>query len=358
MASPYKILILGASYGSLLATKFLLAGQTVSIVGSAREAKLIARQGTVLRVALKRQAEPVEIDSRKLPGSLNAITPDAADPNRYDLICLAIQEPHYGSPLMRDLISKVAASKRPVLSIMNIPPPPYLARIPALDIESLESCYSDPRIWNGFAPNAFTQAAADPQAFRPQESANMLEVTHAANFKVAHFDDPAHTAILFDIAAAVEEARYILADGSLSEVPVKLRMYDSVFAPLGKWSMLLTGNYRCIQAEGTRSIRDAVYADLEVSQNIYNWTNDVLLAIGAQEKDIVPFDDYARAALDLTAPSSIARALAANQTEIERVDLLVQAIAASKGMRNPHVDAITERVDAWLRRCRDRGGGI
>ena len=28
------------------------------------------------------------------------------------------------------------------------------------------------------------------------------------------------------------------------DVPVKLKVFDSLFVPLAKWSMLLTGNYR------------------------------------------------------------------------------------------------------------------
>jgi hypothetical protein len=355
MASARKILILGASYGSLLATKFLLAGQAVSIVCSALEADLITTEGTLLRVAFKRRAQSIEIDSKMLPGRLDAITPNVADPSRYDLVCLAMQEAHYRSPDVRGLMSRIAASGKPVLSIMNMPPLPYLARISALDLNSLEFCYADPRMWDGFTPGVFTQASADPQAFRPpQGPANVLQVTLATNFKVARFEDSVHTAMLLDLEAAIEAARFDFADGSSSQVPVKLKVYDSIFVPLRKWSMLLTGNYRCIQAEGISSIREAVHSDLATSRNIYDWVNSVLLAIGAHDSDILPFDDYAEAALDLTAPSSIARALVANGTEIERVDLLVQSIAASKGMRNLSVDSITELVDFWHRRSRDR----
>ena len=132
-----------------------------------------------------------------------------------------------------------------------------------------------------------------------------------------------------------------------------MKVHDSVFVPLAKWSMLLTGNYRCIEAEGIRSIREAVHSDLAASRDIYDWVGSVLRAIGAPDADVVPFDDYADAALSLTEPSSIARALATGATEIERVDLLVQTIAALKGMRNQTVDATAELVDFWLVRHRD-----
>ena len=41
------------------------------------------------------------------------------------------------------------------------------------------------------------------------------------------------------------------------DVPVKLRVFDSLFVPLAKWSMLLTGNYRCITRDAARPIREA-----------------------------------------------------------------------------------------------------
>jgi hypothetical protein len=47
-------------------------------------------------------------------------------------------------------------------------------------------------------------------------------------------------------------------------------------------------------------------------------------------------------------PSSAARALFAGAPNIERVDRLVQAIAAQMGMRNPVVDESVGLVDARL----------
>ena len=155
MAYPRKILILGASYGSLLATKLLLAGQTVSLVCFSHEADLINSEGILVRIPLKRRAGVTEIASRRLPGKLDATTPDAADPSRYDLVCLAMQEPQYRSAEVRELMSRIAALGKPVMSIMNMPPLPFLARIPALDLNALESCYADARVWDGFTPAAF-----------------------------------------------------------------------------------------------------------------------------------------------------------------------------------------------------------
>jgi hypothetical protein len=47
--------------------------------------------------------------------------------------------------------------------------------------------------------------------------------------------------------------------GSEVELPTRLRVHDSAFVPLAKWAMLLTGNYRCMTADGPQAIRDAAF---------------------------------------------------------------------------------------------------
>jgi hypothetical protein len=70
--------------------------------------------------------------------------------------------------------------------------------------------------------------------------------------------------------------------------------------------------------------------------------------LGAKPDDLVPFEKYASAALDLVRPSSAARALFAGAPNIERTDRLVQTIAAQYGMRNAVVDQTVATVDARL----------
>ena len=136
--------------------------------------------------------------------------------------------------------------------------------------------------------------------------------------------------------------------GDKVELPVKLKVHDSVFVPLAKWSMLLTGNYRCVQKDRMRSIKEAVHTDIETSRSVYAFVAKLCLALGAAERDLVPFEKYANAGLSLESPSSAARALAAGATNIERVDRLVQTIAAQKGMRSDEIDRTVVLVDQWL----------
>ena len=72
MATTYKVLIMGASYGSLLGTKIALAGHTVNLVCLPAESELINNEGAVVRLPVKGREGLVEINSRKLPGRLSA----------------------------------------------------------------------------------------------------------------------------------------------------------------------------------------------------------------------------------------------------------------------------------------------
>jgi predicted esterase len=76
------------------------------------------------------------------------------------------------------------------------------------------------------------------------------------------------------------------------------------------------------------------------------------VSLGADEKDLVPFDKYAAAAQGLASPSSAARALYGGAPYIERVDRLVQTIAAQKGMRSAALDEVVALVDARLEQNR------
>jgi hypothetical protein len=59
-----SILILGASYGSLLETKLLMAGHNVTLVCRNKTAELINRDGTEVRIKLRDEAVHRAIFSR------------------------------------------------------------------------------------------------------------------------------------------------------------------------------------------------------------------------------------------------------------------------------------------------------
>ena len=340
----YKILFMGASYGSLLASKLIPGGHKMHFICLPAEAELINKEGIRVRMPVKGRDGLVEIDSQKLQGKLSAGGPAGVNPADYDLVALAMMEPQYRSPGVRELLDAAAKAKVPCMSIMNIPPLPYLARIPGLQMAPLRDCFADATVWDGFDPKCMTLCSPDPQACRPpEEKVNVLQVRLPTNFKSARFDSEAHTAILRRLETDIQAARF---EGM--ELPVKLKVHDSVFVPLAKWAMLLAGNYRCIQKDGIRPIKEAVHSDPEASRAVYNFVVKLCVALGANEKDLVPFEKYAAAAQSLLTPSSAARAVAAGAPNIERTDRLVKAIAAQKNMRLPEIDEIVAIVDARL----------
>jgi hypothetical protein len=347
-----NVLILGASYGSLFAIKLLMAGYRVSLVCTKATAELINREGTVVRFPIKGRESLLDVASKRLPGTLTAKTPDEVDPSPFDLIVLGMQECQYGSPGVRELMPRIARAGVPCLAIMNMPPLPYLRRIPGLSTETLEPCYADPRVWDGFDLALTTSASPDPQACRPPDQPkNVLQVGLPTNFKAARFAAAGPTALLRRLEADIEAARFDAGAGPI-EVPVKLKVHDSLFVPLVKWPMLIAGNYRCIRRDDMISIKEAVHANLAQSQEIYDWVWKLCTRLGAQDADMVPFEKYARAAESLTAPSSPARALFGGAERIERVDCLIRRIAAQLGMQSDLLNEMVALVDerlAWNR---------
>ena len=354
MARKYRVLIMGASYGSLLATKLGLAGHSSHLICLPAEAGLINTEGAIVRMPVKGRDGLVEVNSRTLPGRLTAGGPAGVNPSDYDLAVLAMQEPQYRSPGVRELLDLVAKSRVPCMSIMNMPPLPFLKRIPEIDANAIRGCYTDASVWDGFDPATITLCSPDPQAFRPPEDkVNVLQVRLPTNFKSARFVSDADTAILRQLQADIEASSYEIA-GQKIELPVKLKVHDSVFVPLAKWSMLLAGNYRCVQADGMRSIKDAVHSDPAATRAVYDWVFDLSVSLGAEPRDLVPFEKYAQAALSLLTPSSAARALANGAPNIERVDRLVQTIAAGKGKRLEAIDNTVALVDGWVAKNREK----
>jgi len=348
MPATYNILLMGASYGSLLASKLLFGGHSIHLVCLPAEADLINAEGFKVRLPVRGRKDPVLLESRKLPGKVTAGPASGVDPKAYDLVGLCMQEPQYRSPGVRELLDAVARSRVPCMSIMNMPPLPYLKRIPGLDYDALKPAYTDPSVWDSFDPRTITLNSPDPQAIRPPDGkANELLVTLPTNFKCARFEDDESTAVLRRLEKDVDAARFDVPEGKI-ELPVKLRIYDSIFVPLAKWAMLLAGNYRCVTKDGMRTAQEAVHSDIETSRSVYNFVNDLCVKLGAKPDDLVPFEKYAAAAQSLTRPASAARALQNGAAFIERADKLVQLIAKQKGLSHPAIDAQVALVDARL----------
>src|SRR5690348_14345402 len=205
----YNVLILGASYGSLLATKLLFGGHRITMVCLPVEVEAFNTEGAIIRLPIRGRSQPIELNSKKLPGQLRAAGPGDVNPADFDLVALAMQEPQYRLPGVRELLDAVARAKKPCMSIMNMPPLPYLKRIPGLNADALRGCFTDATVWDNFEPGLVTLCSPDPQAIRPPgEKINVLQVTLPTNFKVARFDSEPYTAMLRQMEKDVDAARW------------------------------------------------------------------------------------------------------------------------------------------------------
>ena len=51
--------------------------------------------------------------------------------------------------------------------------------------------------------------------------------------------------------------------------------------------MLATGNYRCVQDDAARPIKEAVHSDLAASRAVYEWVAELCRKLGADTADQV-----------------------------------------------------------------------
>jgi hypothetical protein len=343
-----KVLILGASYGSLFGTKLLMAGHDVTLVCRRSTAELINMRGTEVRLALKGETARRHIRSADLPGYLDAQDPEMVEPRDYDLVVLAMQEPQYLHHSVRPLLNDIGQARLPCFSLMNMPPLPYLKRIAGIDAVAAEAAYSDARVWDRFDPHVVTLCSPDPQATRlADEPANVLSVNLPTNFKAATFPSADHNELLRQLERDIDA---VTLGGK--DVPVKLRVHDSLFVPFAKWPMLLTGNYRCVTARESISIHEAVQSDLTLSAEIYSTVVSIVVRLGGSVDSLVAFDKYVAATDRLVAPSSVARAIAGGASAVERVDKLVQLVGQHCGIAHPAINRTVALVDAALTRTK------
>ena len=339
-----RILILGASYGSLLGTKLLMAGHDVTLVCRRTTAELINDKGTEVRIKLRDEDLHRPFRSRDLKGTLDAMEPDDVRIEAYDLVVLAMSEPQFAGAGVRTLLLRIAQGPGAVPFPDEHAADALSQAHPQSRNEQLAACFTTLDGWRDFEPGLVSLCSPDPQAFRlPDTGANVLHVGLPTNFKAAPFELSEHNEMLKELEADIDAVR---VDGK--EIPVKLRAHDSLFVPFAKWAMLLTGNYRCVQPNGIRSIKEAVHDDIETSRDIYRSVTDLVVRLGATPDSQVPFEKYAKAAEGLLKPSSAARAIDGGARHVERVDLLVQLIADQLGMGNPAVDEVAATVTSRI----------
>lgn len=309
-----RMLVIGASYGLLPAVKIAASGHRVTVVGRAEEITAIQHSGVSLSFGTGETLVPP-----KGSHALRFATPEIVDPSEFDIVLLALQEPQARASEIASLMRRIG-DRLPVASVMNMPPPPFLDRVSKLSVSVRSGVFGAEEAWSVFPAERMTLASPDPQVFRPDSARpGHLQVTLASNFKFAPFVRSEDQSVLTRIA---RDASRLTTNWG--RVPVHLLARASLFTPLAKWPMLVTGNCRCLSDAGVLlSICDAVEQDLVVSRMLYEGVNEGLRWLGAPESVLVPFDAYLIASRQLVRPSSLARSLMNGATAVERIDLLV-----------------------------------
>ena len=338
-----RVLIMGASYGLLPAMRLALGGHRIELIGREAELAAMASAPLTLDLPARRNGSALRL-SQTAGETITLASPQQASPEQADLAILAMQEPQYADPAVAALLARLGAAGRPCLSIMNLPPPPFLARLGIKDPGLLEGVYSSHSAWQALSPEQVTLASPDAQAVRlDPERPGHLTVTLPSNFKAAPFARPGDQALL---EALARDWAAVKIEGQ--RPPVQLLAQHSLTVPLAKWPMLIAGNCRCLTDQGIRSIAEAVHDDLARSRTLYDLVRDLALSLGAREADMVPFAAYAQAARALTRPSSLARALAGGAMAVERIDLLIMRLLAHQGLDSAPLKPIVAAIDARL----------
>ena len=352
MSRPADILVLGAAYGLLPALRLALGGHRVTVVGNAEERAALAAHGASVTLQRRDGKEarilhaPAATGRAEAPGVLGLAGPEI-EADGFDMVFLAMGEPHHADATVAGLMGRIADLGLPVVALMNLLPACFLRRLGRLDVDALRPAYAAWDVWQRLDPQRVTAASPDAQAVRLQaDRPDLLTVTLASNFKVAPFHDPADQRLLEVVAKSTE--RVEAGDVAL---PARIVAQDSLGAPLSKWPMLMTGNCRCLRADGSLlSIAATVHERIDESREIYDHVARIAMAAGAAPRDIVPFRSYAAAARQLSRPSSLARAVANGAQCVERIDLMILHAAEALDLPSGAIAQISQDIDRLLRR--------
>ena len=350
--APIRVLVLGAAYGLLPGVKLGLAGHAVTFVGRPDEIAAMRQHDLELSLPLRRQGGAIAlrlpVGAASAPGIAALTTPEAVEPQAYDFVILAMQEPQYRAPEVARLMARIAAAGLPCLSIMNLPPRPFLERFGTIDPAAYDGVYSSAEVWSAFDPTKLSLTSPDAQALRlDPERPGRLTVTLASNFKAAPFAVAGDQQMLERLAKDMAQVKVTTAQGE-QRAPVLLLAQRSLFSPLAKWPMLLAGNCRCFASGKVSTIAETVLGDLAASAAIYEHVLLLLRAMGADPGSMVDFASYSKAAAGLTRPSSLARGLAAGAVAVERIDRLVLNLLQLHGLDTAPVEPIVATIDRQL----------
>jgi hypothetical protein len=245
-----------------------------------------------------------------------------------------MQEPQYRAAGVRELLDAVARAKVPCMSIMNMPPPPFLARIPGLDVA--RAARATPTRPSGTASirSCMTLCSPDAQAFRPpDEKVNVLQVRLPTNFKAARFDPTSTRRCCDRLEADIDAARLDYRDRARSRFP------SSCACTNRSTSAREVGDAARRQLSLRRHRQRAQHPrrGLERRRSLalgYEWVIGVCVALAANRSELVSVREVAKRRRNAAEPLRQRGAPSRPECLTSSDRPLVQAIAAQKGMRH------------------------
>jgi hypothetical protein len=239
----------------------------------------------------------------------------------------------YDEPRIKEILKILVKKKIPMISLMNLPPYQYLKKINFFI--DMKKTYNKNFLMNIPSKN-LTHASTEPQIKRKK---NIIFLNHAGTLRISKFSSKKNN-------LALNEAISSFNSITKNSIPLKIKIYDSLWVSLNKLPMLMTGNYRCFDGKKYYSIRKAVNNNKTLSKKIYDLVVQCLILTGAKKNNFIPFNIYLKSTKTLNQISSVARNVK-NKINIERVDVLVSQILFKLKIRDKNIFRICKIYDKY-----------
>jgi hypothetical protein len=330
MTQINKIIFFGSNYSLIFAAKYAQSNIKIDIVCNDYEKK--NKDKYKIKYYLDDNITLKTIEIKKLK-NINFITESNELSSSYFIAYLGMPEFVYDEPRIKEILKILVKKKIPMISLMNLPPYQYLKKINFFI--DMKKTYNKNFLMNIPSKN-LTHASTEPQIKRKK---NIIFLNHAGTLRISKFSSKKNN-------LALNEAISSFNSITKNSIPLKIKIYDSLWVSLNKLPMLMTGNYRCFDGKKYYSIRKAVNNNKTLSKKIYDLVVQCLILTGAKKNNFIPFNIYLKSTKTLNQISSVARNVK-NKINIERVDVLVSQILFKLKIRDKNIFRICKIYDKY-----------
>jgi len=330
-----KIIFFGASYSLIFATKYAQSDIKVDIVCSKSEKEKINKLKIEYSLNDKVSLRTIEIKNLK---KINFITEANELSKSYLIAYLGMPAHAYDEYNVKEILKILIEKKIPMISLMNLPPYRYLEKINFFKDKKIKETYNKNFLIN-IPSEILTHASTEPQIKRKN---NIVSLKHTGTLRLSKFNSKKNN-------LALNKAVALFNSNIESSIPLKIKVYDSLFVPLNKLPMLMTGNYRCFDGKKYYSIKKVLNENIILSKKIYDLVVNCLVLAGAEKKNFFSFYTYLKSSKTLNQISSIAMNIR-RKKNIERADILVQQILLKLKIKDKNIFRINKIYDKYQKK--------